>query len=661
MHREKHHRRLDALLWFGGALWLTLAARLVQVQGFQYAEFASKAKEQHQRTIDLKANRGGIFDRVGRELAVDVNSVSFHGDPVLMSDPMCVARHFATFSGTDRTHLLDKLRSGRRFVYLARQLDDIVAAQARKHVFPGVFEARETRRYYPYGPLAGQLIGYTDIDNVGSEGLERSLNGVLSEENGLALCFVDAFGKQVPGLVREHTLPNDGQSVTLTIDAELQGILEEELIRSVATNRAESAIGVITDPGTGAILAMANVPRYNLNRAGDVGADVRRNRAVTDSFEPGSTFKIISMAAALEDGLTTLEEEVFCERGEYLLENGDVIRDHIPYEVLTIAQVIERSSNIGTIKITKRLQRKRLYEFIRNFGFGTRSGVELPAESAGMLQHVDKWSARSLETIAIGQEIGVTALQLAQAFGAVANGGKLMAPQIVRSIRRGDGTVVREFHPNQIRRVISKKTASMLKAMMAGVVRRGTGSRAAVDQIEVAGKTGTAQQAAVDGAGYDPNRSVASFVGFAPADNPRILCLITVANPQEDQWGGTVAAPVFKRVLERIIYQSEDHAFATTFAEVNPNDATRAPDLRGLRRGVALYQAGLREIPVVFSGEGQIVVRQEPVADTVIRRGKTMHCLMGSPKATLDLSSQIPTRQAALLNGMLRTSAISKL
>jgi cell division protein FtsI (penicillin-binding protein 3) len=657
---EKNHRRLDALMWVGAVIWLVLVGRLVQVQGLQYSEYASRAKEQHQRTIDLQANRGAIYDRAGRELAVDVNSVSFYADPKLLREPERVARHFAPHSSYDGDHLENQLRSGRRFVYLARQLDDSAASQIRKKVFSGVFENRETRRCYPYGPLGAQLVGYTDIDNMGSEGVERSFNGELSEENGLALCFVDAFGQQVPGLLREHSLPLEGRSVILTIDAEFQNILEDELVRSVELTGAESAIGIITEPHTGAVLAMANVPRYDPNHAGGVGATKRRNRVVTDSFEPGSTFKIIATAAVLEDGLGQPDEQIFCERGELELENGDIIRDHVPYDMLTFAQVIERSSNIGTIKIARRLQRKRFYEFIRNFGFGTRSGIELPAESPGILQHVGKWSERSLETIAIGQEIGVTALQLALAFGAVANGGNLMAPQIFSSILDADGNVVERVQPRRIRKVISKRTAARVKAMLSAVVSRGTGRRAAIDGIQVAGKTGTAQQAAADGAGYDPDRTVASFIGFAPAENPQFLCLIAVTNPREDSWGGAIAAPVFKRVIERIIYQSDDHDMAVHFEAV-PAVVATAPDLRGMRRSVAQYQAGLRAMPVIFSGKGELIIGQEPAAGESIPAGKTILCRLGSPGAEVVLSEATPSRQSALLQSLTSRSAVKKL
>ncbi len=657
---EKNHRRLDTLMWIGAVLWLVLAGRLVQVQALQYSEFASRAKEQHQRTIDLKANRGAIYDRLGRELAVDVNSVSFHADPKLLRDPDVVAGHFASYSSYGGDHLKNQLKSGRRFVYLARQLDDFAASRIRERAFAGVFENLETRRYYPYGPLGGQLVGYTDIDNMGSEGVERSFNNDLSEENGLALCFVDAFGQRVPGLLRERSAPRAGQSVVLTIDAEYQSILEEELIRSVEQAGAESAMGIITEPGTGAVLAMANVPRYDPNHAGGVAATIRRNRVVTDSFEPGSTFKIIATAAVLEDGLGRLDEQIFCEHGELELENGDIIRDHAPYDVLTFAQVIERSSNIGTIKIARRLKRKRFYEFIRNFGFGTRSGIDLPAESAGILQHVGKWSERSLETIAIGQEIGVTALQLAQAFGAVANGGNLMSPQIVRSVRDADGRVIEQFQPRRIRRAISKKTASKVRAMLSAVVSRGTGQRASIDGVLVAGKTGTAQQAAADGAGYDPDRTVASFVGFAPAENPQFLCLIALTNPREESWGGTIAAPVFKKVIERIIYESDNHGLTAHFDVIQTGGA-RVPDLRGMRRSVAQYQAGLRETPVIFSGKGELVVRQDPVAGTSLASGETILCRLGSPGAGMALHETIPTRQAALLQSLSRTSAITNL
>ena len=683
--RDVGRRRMRLVMIGGAALWLAVAGRLVQVQALQHDAYALRAKEQYERMVDLKASRGGVLDRRGRSLAADVKAVSFAADPQLVDDLAGIAGHFESFGAVPRTTMMKQLQTRRRFVYLARQLSGASLDRARERNFHGVSEFAETKRTYPYGQLAGQVLGHTNIDNRGREGVERAYDELLKATHGRALSYVDARGSRVHVMERQRKLPRDGGSVYLTIDAVYQEILEEELVRAQTRSGAESGMGIIARPRTGEILAMANVPQYDPNQTGNSAPQIRRNRTITDPFEPGSTFKAVTAAAVLEEGAAVSSERIYCEEGELALEHGGAIRDTHPYAWLTFAQVMEKSSNIGIIKFARRLERQRFYEYLRNFGLGIRSGINLPAESAGLLEHASAWSERTLETIAIGQEISVTALQLVQAYGAIANGGNLMAPRIISKVVAGDGRVIESRKPLTIRRVISDETAAAIRDMLVAAVARGTGNRAAIDGIEIAGKTGTAQRAAADSNGYDPDANVVSFIGFLPARDPELLCLIVIDNPRHDRWGGHIAAPAFKRVMERILYIDEVVAMATDSAGATagqrltaggtssgaawprvtaapptrtsdvttPVDAgmVRLPDLRGTGQRVAVYQAEVRGVSVRFFGDGEVVVEQTPAAGEVVEAATRISCRLGDKPALLT-ADRLPLRQAVFLRNL---------
>ena len=413
----------------------------------------------------------------------------------------------------------------------------------------------------------------------------------------------------------------------LTIDVVYQSILEEELQRAIDSSKAQGALGVIIAPRSGEVLAMANLPLFDPNKASRSSPELRRNRAITDVYEPGSTFKVIAAAAVLEDGLASLHDRIFCGQGTFRLANGDTIRDIQPHGDLLFPQVLEKSSNIGTIKLAQRLSRHRFYEHIRNFGFAIRTGIDLPAETPGLLQEVDQWSKRSLATIAIGQEIGVTALQLAMAYGAIANGGVLMAPRLVAGTIGPDSRLDDRGGPQPIRRVVSRQTAAMLSEVLTGVVEKGTGQKARIKGVAVAGKTGTAQRAVTGGSGYDPNASIASFVGFLPADNPQYVCVIMVENPRVNGWGGYVAAPTFRRVMERII-SLPSGPLVEPAAKHPQKEGPAVPDLRGMTQAMARFQVQMQGLPVAFSGAGTMVVRQLPLPGRA-GRVERINCTLG--------------------------------
>ncbi len=653
-------RRLKYVMLGGAFLWAVILARLLWVQGVRHEEYLARARDQHERRLEVRGHRGVLLDRRGRMLAADIRAYSFYADPTQVDQPAAVAAWFAPLSHQSEASLLVQLQSGGRSVCLARQLDGDALAQAQQAKFKGVYRRAETKRLYPQSGLAGQLVGYTNVDNQGSEGVELAFESLLRPTNGMASYHITAMGQQVPGSRQQRRDPEDGQSVLLTLDAVYQDILEQELAAAVAGAGAESGMGLITDPRSGDILAVANVPLYDPNNPGDVEARFRRNRTITDPYEPGSTFKVVTASALLDEHLVTPGEPVFCENGRMAIGHGATVKDHEGYGTLSFTQVIEKSSNIGTLKMARRLSRASFYDHIRSFGFAARSGLGLPAESAGLLKPVGQWSDRSLETIAIGQEISVTALQLAMAVGAVANGGQLLVPQLVKGRLQPDGSVEETPRPEVVRRVISTEAAAQMRRILTGVVTDGTGQKAAIPGVAVAGKTGTAQRALPGGGGYAAGETVVSFVGFLPADNPELLALIVIENPQRDKWGGTLAAPVFAKVMERILYLPDDHRIAVPAPPPAPEKDTEealppppVPELRGLSQQVARYQAHLRGLSVDFTGGGDVVVEQTPApGDTTEGEVQRIACVLGTPgaAATTVVDSLVPfARQAHLL------------
>lgn len=618
--------RLRWIAVCGALAWAALTGRLVQLQVYQHDEYSAITRGQYQRRVELKASRGRVLDRRGHDLAVDIAATSFFAYPDQVAEPSRVAARFAVLGPGRDSQVESQLRGGKPFVYLARQVADADLARIGELDFTGVFKHAETRRQYPLGPLAGQFIGHTNIDNRGSEGVEGAFDEMLRERDGLLLGYVDALGNRVPGQ-QQREEPQHGRSLVLTIDALYQGIMEEELQQAIDRSQAEGALGLIVDPRSGAVLAMANLPLFDPNDAANTMPELRRNRAITDAYEPGSTFKVIAAAAVLEEGLARLEDRVFCERGELELTNGDIIRDTEAYGDLLFAQVMEKSSNIGLIKFARRLERPQFYEYIRRFGFATRTGINLPAENSGLLQNADQWSERSLETIAIGQEIGVTALQLALAYGAVANGGELMVPHIAAGTVDADGRFEQRGGPQVVRRVLGRRVAAQLGQVLAGVVARGTGQRAQIEGIAVAGKTGTAQRALADGSGYDPDASIASFAGFLPVEDPQYVCVVMIENPRLDAWGGQVAAPAFKRVMERILHLPGGLLFERATQPLVEADRA-VPDLRGMSRAVARFQGEMRGMRVAFMGTGDMVVEQTPRPGAA-GRGGHIKCVLG--------------------------------
>ena len=625
-----HIMRLKLVVVCTFLFGLVLAGRLLSVQLVHRGEY--KADRPYVRRITLEARRGEIFDADGKRLATNVSAYSYYvADPSEVSRPTEVAARFARIGGESQSEILNRLRRGYSFTWLLRKADYRLDREIRAWNLRGVRPLIETTRHYPFGPLAGQILGYTDVDNKGIEGLELGREADLRGEPGWMAFRVDARGRRFPEIGNPVVDPRDGNKITLTLYAELQAIVEEELSDTVQRFSAESGQAVMMDPRTGAILAMANVPLCDPNRPGRTPTWTRKNRTITDSYEPGSIFKIVTATAALEEHIVRPEDRIFCEYGRFRVA-GRIIHDVHKYGWLTFQEVIEYSSNIGTIKVAQKVGASRLYKTGRAFGFGYETGIELPGEVKGTFRDPSSWSKLSLAAIAIGQEVSVTALQMAAAYGAVANGGVLMRPWIVRAVVDPQGNTVRALKPEAIRRVMSPETARTLTQFLQGAVERGTGENAQVEGVQVAGKTGTAQKSVEGGRGYAPGQFVSSFVGFLPAEDPKILCLVTVDTPRGVYYGSQVAAPTFKRIMDRVL-SLRDCSVSQELREALEPKEYEAPALVGVKervivpnvRGLSLQQAeealSAKGLVGVYKTRDGRVYGQWPVENTEVAPG----------------------------------------
>jgi len=526
--------------------------RLVTLQVLQAAELSVKADRQHQKTVSLEGARGSIVDRHGKVLAMNVEVPSVFGVPNTVDSPLKTARQLSQILHVRTDELERRLRQDRSFVWLARKLDPEQGRRLDRLSLDGVGVVMEGRRFYPKGPLLAHVLGFSGMDGEGLEGVEHRYESYLHGEKRMMVLQRDALGRTVfPKGLTERS-PTPGHSLTLTIDEVIQYIVERELENAVGRARAKSGTMIVLDPKTGAVLAMAVSPRFDPNAVSALSPDRWRNRALTDAYEPGSTMKTMMAAAAIEERVIKPNSMVFGEHGRMTVANT-VIHDHERLGWVSFAQVIQKSSNIGAAKTGMALGEQRLYRYLQAFGFGQRTEIDLPGEGAGLFRNPKDWGRRSVASISMGQEIGVTPLQMVSAVAAIANGGVLMKPYVVSEIRDADGQILRQVPPQIKRRVISQETARSVTKILEGVITDGTGTKAAISGFQVAGKTGTAQKIDPRTGTYSATRVVASFVGYVPADIPQLAMLVVIDEPQGDTSGGSVAAPVFSRVGEQVL------------------------------------------------------------------------------------------------------------
>ena len=526
--------------------------RLVSLQVLQAAELTARADRQHQKSVTLEGARGTVTDRHGKVLAMNVEVPSIFGVPTSLDSPANAARSLSPVLHIRREEIEKKLRQDKHFVWLARKVEPEQGRRLEQLSIDGIGMVMEGRRFYPKGPLLAHVLGFVGMDGMGLEGLERRYESQLHGEKRLTILQRDALGRTVfPKDLREQ-VPATGQALTLTIDEVIQYIAEKELEEAVDHARAKSGTIIVMEPRTGAILAMAVSPRFDPNAVASLTADRWRNRALTDTYEPGSTMKVVVAAAALEERVMMPGSMLFGENGRMTIANT-TIHDHEKLGWMTFAQMIQKSSNIGAAKTGMLVGDQRLYRYLQAFGFGQRTDIDLPGEVSGLLKSPREWGRRSLASISMGQEVGVTPLQMITAVSAIANDGVLMKPYVVAEVRDQKGQRVKEILPQVKRRVVSPATARTLTTIMEGVVTSGTGTKAAIPGFRVAGKTGTAQKVDPRTGTYSSALSIGSFVGFVPADAPRLAIIVVVDEPQGEAWGGVVAAPVFRRVGEQVL------------------------------------------------------------------------------------------------------------
>jgi len=549
VYTRAHKTRLNFVFYLFIFLLSLLLIRVLYLQLAKAYNFILLAKKQHTAIIEFQPTRGTIYDRNMRPLAVSVNLDSIFANAREIENKKAVAKKLASITGQSEQFIYGRINRDKGFVWIKRKLSPAEVEKVKALKIKGIEFFRESKRVYPNNSLASQIVGYAGTDNKGLEGLELKYDSCLKGTPGYKATFRDARRREIASFEYEYYPSVDGLNLVLTIDDIIQHIAERELDWAVKQFHPIGACIIVMDPKTGDILAMSNRPTYDLNYFQRAGADSRRNRAVTDMYEPGSIFKIVTASAALEEKAVGLNDRFFCENGAWNHGGGKILHDHKPHGWLTFRQVIEKSSNIGTVKVALKLGGNDLYAYIKKFGFGDMTGIELPGEVGGFVRPVSRWSGTSMYAIPMGQEVSVSPLQMACAMSVIANGGKLMKPRVIRSIQDKHGEMIEEFEPAVVREVISPGTSATMRDILSGVVADGTGQLAKVEGYNVAGKTGTSQKVEPNGT-YSHTKFIASFVGFAPAKDPKIVVVVMLDQPHPFYYGGVVAAPVFSRVVK---------------------------------------------------------------------------------------------------------------
>ncbi len=547
-----HARRLRVALVSGIAIWMFIVGRLAMIQIVHSPRLAERATDQQVTEVVISADRGTIYDRNMVPLTNNLTVKSVCAYPKKIESAHTVAHALARVLGGSYRDYLPKLTHNGNFSWIKRQIPPDVATRLAALDLPGIGFLTESKRVYPFGKIGGQVIGMTDVDGNGLSGIELQLDEELTGATETVVHLLDCTRRQTPAPACTMIEPRDGASVVLTIDIRLQEIAEVELERGVREHEAKTGMVVIQDPKTGEILAMASWPSFDPNCPQRYSTESQKNRVLTDQFEPGSTFKLITAAAALQTGAADRTCVYHAGRGKARL-GPCTIHDVKKYGWLPFDLAYAKSSNVCFAQIGKAVGGVLLYAIARDFGFGCLTGIGLPGEVRGVLREPDEWSRRSVYTIAIGQEVAVTAVQLIGAYSAIANGGYLMDPRITKALIADDGKVLEETRPSVVRQVVDQRVAASMRELLRLVTVCGTGKQAQVDEVAVSGKTGTAQKVQVGKRGYDPTKWIGSFVGMAPADDPEIVCLVVIDEPKGRGLGGVVAAPVFSRIVQRIV------------------------------------------------------------------------------------------------------------
>ena len=537
-------------------VWVfAISVRLVYLQVSQHEALGERARSQQQQALETSSQRGLLLDRQERELARSIQTESIFIDAAKLEnagDIECTAVRLAPVLQVRKEDLQRKITDAKtknsRFVWIARRLAAEQASAIRGLGLPGVDFRSEPKRFYPNGSIAAHVLGFVGVDGAGLGGVEQFYNQKITGEPGKLFLERDSEGNPYESFEQPGT---PGQTIVLTLDHSIQYRAEQALLSAVTKSRAKSGTAIVLDPRSGEILALANAPTFDPNKPGEAKAEARSNWALQNIYEPGSTFKIVSFSAAIEKGLAKPDDRIDCQMGAITVA-GRLVHDHHAFGSLTITEALAKSSNVAAIKLGMRVGDATMYEYMKRFGFGSRTGIELPGETAGLLRPVSRWQPSSIGSIAIGQEVGVTPLQMAAAFGALANDGVRIAPHLVREVRTASGATVYRANPEQ-RRVVTVETARALRQMLESVTLNGTAKLAQLNGYSAAGKTGTAQKIDPKTKAYSRTKHVASFVGFAPVNNPALVIIVVIDEPGGAYHGGDVAAPVFRDIAEQIL------------------------------------------------------------------------------------------------------------
>jgi cell division protein FtsI (penicillin-binding protein 3) len=601
---EQRNARLRWLIvWGVAAIWMgAVLARLGYLQLFCYSDYFAKAQHQQQRTYEISPMRGDIFDRKGRQLAISIPMDSVFADPAEIKEPDMVARLLSRVLDVPAEDLEAKIRDSAKPVRLAKKLSADMVERIDEMNLKGVFFQKENRRVYPQHEFLSHVLGWVDVDEKGMGGIEQELDKLIRGRPGRVMVMAD--GKR-QFYDRNEASADPGASVVLTIDESIQYIAEKELAIAMAETHSKSGTVVVQDPSNGALLAVANWPTFDPNDPGKFPVEKRQDLAIAAAYEPGSTFKTITMTSAIENHVTNPDVMVDCQMGSILVA-GRLIHDWHPFGVLSVRDVLAHSSDVGTIKVALNLGAPRFYETMRKFGIGQPTGIELPGENHGKLRTLDNWTASSIGSVAIGQEVSVTPVQIISAISAIANGGTLYRSHVVQEIR-GSGSadlpLPKRPEPTE---VTDAKTAATVREMMENVILKGTGTPARLNGYTAAGKSGTAQKIDTNTGRYSPNQYVASFVGFAPVNEPAVTILVMLDSPEGAHHGGEVGGPVFKRVAEQVLaYLDVPHDVPvesdSEFAKKNkssaePDDSVVQNDLRVADRKTQQEQATFQNV-----------------------------------------------------------------
>jgi len=546
---EKFGLRILFIRFFLLLCLVGIVIRSFDIQILQGEALKKKAENTYVRRITIQGDRGLILDRHLNKLGASIDAPNITADPTQVKNARQTADRLVKILGGSRAEMEKKLSQKRRFALLASRVSPTKAEAVKKLNIVGIYTPDNSKRFYPNRRLAAQVIGFTGKDDHGLEGLEFSYNDFLEGRTLKTQEHRDGQGTILDtGKNKRDGLK--GGTIVLSLDKKIQFFSEQALEQAVKKHRGKSGMALVMQPSTGELLAVAHYPEFNPNNYGDFSRSRYRNRAMTDAFEPGSIMKVITVASAIERGMsaTTI---INCENGNYRVGRS-VIHDTHPHDYLTPGQIVKVSSNIGAAKIAQDIGPKAMHYYLKAFGFGAKTGINCPAESTGVILPLNRWTSIDAVAMSFGQGMSVTGLQLVSAVSAIANGGKLMKPLLVKKVLSNTGEIIRENNPCVVRQIVSAKTAGTVKKMMARVVQEdGTGTQAAIPGYRICGKTSTAQKAAKGKKGYSDSRYTAAFAGFAPFDNPALAILVVVDEPKQNHYGGIVAAPAFKDIMAR--------------------------------------------------------------------------------------------------------------